>query len=733
MPPNTNQAESDGRFGTFAGVFTPCTLTILGVIMFLRFGQVVGQSGLWNAVLIVLAAKAITTLTSLSLSAIATNTQVRGGGAYYLISRTLGVEFGGAIGLVFFLAQAISVAMYVIGFTEACLDAVPALGLPMPALASITNVCVFVCVVAGAGWAIKLQYAILATLLLSLVSFYCGAIGDFSWSNLQASFQPQYVEGQNLFTMFALFFPAVTGIMAGANMSGDLKNPGESIPKGTLWAILFTAVVYLFMAVALAACRSQDALIANNLIVKEISLWPALVTTGIFAATLSSALGSMLGAPRILQALATDEIYARLRLFSHGSGPNREPRRATVLTFVIAEICILFANLDLIAPIITMAFMITYGTLNLATFYEAVTRNPSYRPTFRYSHWLASLLGALSCLVVMFLVSWLAASFSILGMFLLYRLIALRKIETRWGDVKSGIMFERTRRNLLKLEHEFYHPKNWRPIVLAFSGGAWSRERLAVYAHWLTSGHGILTLAQVIPGDVEEMHKRRANQQKSLRRFISNAGLEAFPAVVAAPSLAAGVECLVQSHGIGGLSTNTAMFGWPSSDERIEPFVGLLRKVATLDCSVIAVRCREDVATPWQPDAGTIDVWWRGAKNGGLMLLLAHLLTQHDGWRNRKIRLLRMIPGEEARESVMQHLMQLIRSSRIPATPIAVIGDNAAETIHKHSRNAGVVFLGYMPPEESQDVKFFSRMDELAHDLGTVMFVNSAGGMTLDS
>jgi len=222
------------KFSTFGGVFTPCTLTILGVIMFLRFGQVVGQSGFYYAILIVLCAKVITGLTALSLSAIATNTRVQGGGAYFLISRSLGVEFGGAIGILFFAAQAISVAMYVIGFTEALTATIPALGGSFIEVASVVNVLVFVCVFIGAGWTIKVQYLILVMLAASLAAFFVGATQAFEWSIFKSNLQPAFQTDDNIFTMFALFFPAVTGIMAGANMSGDLENPSRSIPMGTL-------------------------------------------------------------------------------------------------------------------------------------------------------------------------------------------------------------------------------------------------------------------------------------------------------------------------------------------------------------------------------------------------------------------------------------------------------------------------------------------------------------------
>ena len=345
----------------FGGVFTPCTLTILGVIMFLRFGYVVGQAGIIYALLIIAVSKLITVLTTLSLSAIATNTEVKGGGAYFLISRSLGVEFGGAIGLVFFLAQAISVAMYVIGFTEAFVAAFPDTGMTKAVIATICNVFVFVCVYIGAGWTIRLQYFILATLVLSLISFYVGAIPAFDVGTFTSNLSSSFDNNESINTMFALFFPAVTGIMAGANMSGDLKDPARAIPAGTLWSIVFTGMIYISLALLMGGARNASVLKNIDpdapLVIAEIAWSSWLITAGVIAATLSSALGSMMGAPRILQAFAKDNVFPSIRGFSVGAGESDEPRRATVLTFLIAQTAILaVSDLNAITPLITMFF-----------------------------------------------------------------------------------------------------------------------------------------------------------------------------------------------------------------------------------------------------------------------------------------------------------------------------------------------------------------------------------------
>lgn len=364
-----------------------------------------GQAGVLRGLAIVLGAQSVTLLTTFSLSAIATNTSVKGGGAYFLISRTLGVEFGGAIGLFLYLAQATSVALYVLGFTESLLGAFPSLGWDFRLVASCVNLGVFLCVFAGAGWTIRLQYGILAVLVLSVLSFFAGALPRASLGTLAANLHPAYLRGSGFFSLFALFFPAVTGIMAGVNLSGDLKDPGRSIPSGTFWAIVFTGCIYLGLGLTLTAALPQEELLSSPFVVRDLSLVPLLVNAGVFAATLSSALGSMMGAPRVLQAFARDRILPWLAPFARGSGKEQEPRLATALTFAVAQGALMLGNLDAVAPLITLFFLVTYATLNLACFLEGVTRNPSFRPRFRWHHWSLSLLGTLECLGLMVLLS----------------------------------------------------------------------------------------------------------------------------------------------------------------------------------------------------------------------------------------------------------------------------------------------------------------------------------------
>ena len=720
------------KFGTFGGVFTPNVLTILGVIMFLRFGQITGQAGVINAILILVCAKLITSLTSISLAAIATNTRVKGGGAYYLISRSLGVEFGGGIAFVFYLAQSVSVAMYVIGFAEAFVAAYPEIASDQRLVATVANAAVFVTVLVGAGWAIRIQYLILLILAAALASFALGAGALFSFERFAGNLGPAYTGGASTLTMFALFFPAATGIMAGANMSGDLRDPARSLPLGTFAAIGVTALVYLGLILLLAGGVDRADLIANSLIMNDVAVWPVLIIAGVFAATLSSALGSMLGSPRILQAFARDRVFKSLQFLGRGSGSADEPRRATVLTALVSQAAILLGDLNAIAPIITMFFMVTYGTLNLACFYEYYSGNPSFRPRFKHSNWWVALLATLGCLVAMLLIDALWAIFSLVAMAALYWSIRRIGIKARWGDVHSGVAFERARLALLKLEKAPVHAKNWRPIILALGAASAGRRRILEFGQWLTAGRGVLSVGQVVSEGAEDRIERGDKVENVIRQTISEEGMEAFPAVVVDDDLLDGLKSLLLCHGIGGVRPNTVLLGWSSNLDELERFTNILRLCERLRRNIVVVKSEVELED-WEAPPGEIQVWWHGRRNGPLMLLLAHLLTQNDEFRRRRTRLIHVIPEDAGREQAQTHLAEMAERARIDIEPMIIVSENPREVLLNLSKNAAVVFMGFDPPAVGEHIPFFQDIEVLTEGLDEVILVSSAQGVDLEA
>lgn len=307
------------------------------------------------------------------------------------------------------------------------------------------------------------------------------------------------------------------------------------------------------------------------------------------------------------------------------------------------------------------------------------------------------------------------------------------ELDASWGDLQSGLLFERTRRSLLKLEDELYHPKNWRPFVLALSGGGFSRPHLVVFGSWLTSERGVLTLGQVIPGELDEHHQRRISQEQILHTMVSEHSLSAFPAVVVASDYVSGVEALVQCQGLGRLRPNIVLLGYPMEAERMRVFGGLLRNVASLGRSVVVLRRTDRPENDWSVPSGTVDVWWRGRSNGELMVLLAHLILDHPKWQGKQLRLLRVVDNESASVEVRSNLKQLLREARIKGSTKVVVSGDPASAIQTTSRDAAMVFLGIEPPEEGAEEEFYYRTEALVGNLPRVALVQSAGGMRLES
>jgi len=747
-PPKAEESPAEpqrNRFGTFGGVFTPSILTILGVIMFLRAGFVVGQAGIFGALLILTIAKVITLLTTLSVSAISTNTQVRGGGAYFMISRVLGAEFGGAIGLCLFFAQALSVPFYILGFTEAVVRTFPSLESSFEWISLTSAGLLFVVAYVGAGWAIRTQLLIMAVLGAAIVVTVGGVATDFSTETFAANWSSGYTlldaadpEGGSFgfWAIFAIYFPAVTGILAGVNMSGDLRDPARSIPRGTLLAIGVAAVVYFGIALLCGGAFAREDLIARPYeILQGNALFGlgVVVAAGVFAASLSSALGSYLGAPRILQAVARDRILAPLRPFAQGSAGGDEPRRSLELTGLMTLAVLLWAGndagggpLNAVASIITMFFLYTYGMTNLAAFIEAFGKNPSFRPRFRFFHWITALLGGVGCVGAAFLIDPVAAVVALLVILGLLYYLRTRELEATFGDARRGFVYSSVRNNLLRLWDMKDDPKNWRPTILVLSGNPASRETLVSYAVWLESGRGIVLLANVLPGTVEQAARRRLMAENQLREFCRTKGIQAFPVVAVGHDVPTSLALLLQTTSIGPIRPNLAMFGWPSTSDGFESVADLFRIATTSGMSLVVLR---DRGVPKPRAARRIDVWWRGRKNGGLMVLLAHLLTRNWEWVGAEIRVLRVVGDAGGVEPATAKLRDLVDESRVVAKAEARVANGRPfqEILHEASADADCVVLGFELPEPGAEAEWHGHFSEFLEGMPTTLLVCSLG------
>ena len=741
--------KQKNEFGTFAGVFTPSILTILGVIMFMNAGSVVGYAGLFGALIILVLCKSITSLTSLSISAISTNMEVKGGGSYYLISRSLGAEPGGAIGVSLYLALALSVPFYIIGLVQALMafeSLSPLISENYPYVCLIFAAMFFIITYVGAQIALKVQFFILVSLGISILTFMSGLVWHFEWDRFVLNMAPAAKNlpgNMSYWVLFAIYFPAVTGITAGVSMSGDLKEPSRSIPAGTLAAVGVGFLIYALQMVLMAGGIDR---VSNEgipsltstpyLALKAVSgKFGILVAQGAIAATASSTLGSFVGSPRILQALSRDRLYKILNPFGKGAKKGDEPRRALWLTFFITIVTLVLATtfsenaLNAVAAILTMFFLASYGTVNMSAFVEAFGRNPSFRPTFKFFHWATALLGSIGCLATAFLINWIAAVIAAGIIFGLYFYLEAKHMKVSFGDARRGFTFMRARNAILKLRDMPQDAKNWRPNIIVMSGIPETRYTLVRYALWMEAGRGLLTLANFVIGDISEMGDERRSKEEELDRFIDIHRFPALAEVNITYNIDAMLSTFLQSHSLSPLRPNVLMMGWPSHEERAEAFIKHMKVAHELDMSLTAL---SDKGLPDFSKPLRIDLWWRGLGNGSLMLILAHLITLTPEWKQAEIRLLRMVSDEASCPLAEEELNNLVEHGRMTVICRAIVSDkNFKETLLKESKDAAAVFLGFRLPPLEEAGNFYDTYNEFLEELPTTILVCSSGDTDL--
>ncbi|MBK8481787.1 MAG: sodium transporter [Proteobacteria bacterium] len=714
------------QYGTFAGVFTPTVLTILGVIMYLRLPWVVGNAGLLGGLLIMALALGITAATGLSLSSIATNTRLGAGGPYAIITKSLGIEIGGSVGVPLYLSQALAVAMYVFGFREGWLSIFPTHPALLVDLATFGVV--FAIAYLSAGLAFKVQYVVMVVIVVSLVAVFGNlevwrsSLAPTWWGSFRGSPEKGF-SGTSFWVVFSVFFPAATGIMAGANMSGELKNPRRSIPLGTLTAISVSALVYVVLAVWASRAGTPAELTANYTFMVDRSLYRPAVLAGLLGATFSSALSSLVGAPRILLALARDG------LIPGGGGLARvtakgEPRRAMLLSGGIVLAALLLRDLNVIAPLISMFFLIAYAVINVVMLVESSLGLVSFRPTLRLPVWVP-LLGTLGCLFAMFIVN---PSFSLIAWGMvgaLYFWIMQRRIPGSREDVRSGIFVAFAEWAASKCtELGIETARAWKPgFLVPVVDGAEVRGEFSLVVH-MTKPAGsakllgiadLTTLADLTP------------RVEGLGRALRQRGVFSTWSVIDSTDYVTGIITGLQALKSAFFRPNVLLLNLPEEAERRTQSERVVREAKRLKVGVALLGMhpraglgRETVVNVWlrAPDAGDTIEAALAKGNMHLGILLAYRLAR--AWR-AELNLISVVAAEGDRVRVEAYVEELRDVCRIPA---------AARTL---------VFLGTLEeglaraPQSDMDVFGMPHDLDLAFAARMVAATRSSCLFTIDS
>ncbi len=712
------------------GVFTPSVLTILGVIMYLRFGWVVANAGLLGALLIVCICGATAFFTALSASAVATNMAMGAGGEYYLISRSLGLTIGGAIGIPLFLCRTLSVTLYCYGLAEALASIWPMEWgeLPLQWVAAILVVVTTGIAGKSANIALKLQIPLMAAVALSLIALAWGVFsGPLTTPNL--TIPTERLSGQGGFwVVLSVFFPAVTGFTAGIGLSGDLKDPQKSIPRGTLLALTAGLLTYLLVMVLLGITGKVTTEELSNI---ENPVWPkialfgmVLIAPGMWAAILSSAFGSALAGPRVLQALARDGLMPRVLAYTSKSG---QPVIATWAAGAIALSAVMLGELNAVAKLVTIFFLTLYVSINLVAAAESLVGDPSYRPTLRV-HWFFSLLGACVSLVVIFLISPLACAVALLLELGIWFYLRSRTLQASWGDVWAGIWGSLARFSIEKLSSQKKDARSWRPHILLFADRVEERAALLRLSAQFNQNRGLLTVCDMLCGRMEESLEHVAERKLAMTEFFERERLLAFGEVDVVEDYGAGLIDIVQANGLGQLRSNTIVFGWPQRREALESQLAVVRTLHVMEKAVLMIR----PAPATGPSRfKRIDVWWRGKQNNGdLMLLLAHLLRLNPVWRDAEINLRSIVLSENSQRDMLNSLTQLTQSVRIKTNRDVIVkpeDKSVVEIMHQTSSDADLVFIGLMAPERGREAEYAENLSKMVEGLPTTVMVRNSG------
>ena len=727
---SSSNAETAPKFGTFLGVFTPSVLTILGLVLYLRIGWVVGNLGLPQTILIVLIASTITFITGLSASAIATNIRIGVGGEYYMISHSLGLEFGGAIGIPLYLCRTLSLTFYSFGLAEGVqlmmtrwMGPMPEYTVPLVA----ATIIVVVTALSGksASLALKLQIPIMIAVVVSIAALIIGAVSTgFRAPEMVSTYR---TAPQGFWYVFAIFFPAVTGFTAGIGMSGDLKNPSKSIPRGTLLAVLTGAIIYVVVPIIFSVTNSVS---FEELAKPGMNAWTAtaflgsiLIFAGMWGAILSSAFGSILTGPRVLQALSEDGLAPQ---FLSRLSKNGQPAIATWITGIIALTAVLLGSLNAVAQFVTILFLSLYVVINFSAAIEKLVRDPSYRPTINVP-WYVSILGSLGAIFVMLLLNPFACIAAIIIEVIIYIILRRKSLGKRWGDVRAGFWFALTRHALIKLEGHSIDPRNWRPNITVFTEEIEEEINMVYLATCFNQKMGVVNVCRIIEGRLSRQDIDIREKESSMRETLFDHSLAAFCKVSVSPDFIQGAIDVAQINGVGHMRSNTVMFGWPNDDVKLDLMLMIMRTISTIGRSTIITKLTNLKKKGLYRQ---IDIWWGGMENNGdLMLLLAHLLRMNPMWRKAKIVLRSIVKDQAEKAEVEKSLSHTIRSVRIKAEAEVIVNSaqaSIAEVIRSHSSQTDITFMGLMIPESGHEHEYSKKLIELSEGLQSVVFVRNA-------
>ncbi|KAH9102875.1 hypothetical protein LEN26_015438 [Aphanomyces euteiches] len=700
--PNGKPAKSE-KLGTLQGVYFPCIQSIIGITLFLRMPWVTAQAGVVLTCFLFLMCQSVAYLTTSSICALVTNGKISAGGVYFLISRTIGIETGSAVGLLTFVGSTCSLAFSLLGAIETFQNIFDT----SDWFVSDSRVlALFLLCILGAISSVGMKYITMvgsACLTIVMASIACSIVGllihisemprfpNVVWfDNVHSNYtlDPKTNVMPNLGVMITMIYPGTTGYMSGAMRASTLENPARSVPLGTIAAMLTVLFINVLVVTLYGSTLSNEALKTDKLIMSSVAVpHKQIVNFGIFFAAIGGALQNLTSQPRMLAAMANDNVIPFLRPFAIEEG--QEPHRAIVLSMLLTCIPCVAGNLDYLSPFLTMVNLMLCLTLNVACFAAACAHTPGFRPHWQYFHWSTALLGALWCFGLMMFFSWFKGLIAIFICLALRVYVKYLGFEKDWGNSIRGMQLELVC-SLLKMLNrtsEEEHTKNWRPQVLVFcktdvKGIPVSPEMLH-FASQLKEGHGLVEVVGLLEGAEDSTYDQAQEATLALREHLFSARISGFGHVYACKNVWRSMGTVAEASGMGSLRSNTVMVGWPLTweDKDAEPYVDMLHEIINCKKALLVLQHMHLLPTNEEKKRGNIDVWWV-LHDGGLLLLMPYLLKLHRVWRKCSLRLFSVVAPQENADEIHQRLRTFLESARIRAEiHVVVFSDSAISSL----------------------------------------------------
>lgn len=691
--------------GTVSGVYIPSVLMMFGVILYLRLGWITGNVGPSSMIMIISLALAIMIITSLSMTSIVSNMKVGGGGAYYMISRSLGIELGSAIGIALYLCQCVSASLCVSGFAESIHNLLPNVSVQTIEMISL-SVLALISII-STNLALTTQFLIFIILGVSLCSIFSGSGAHLTEPNSIV------LPTLGFWGAFAMFYPAMTGVEVGMAMSGTLKNPSRSLPIGIIASLLTVFVLYLGLSLFLSSQATPEQLRSDTFIVYKIASIPQLILWGIWGATLSSSLSCLIGAPRMVQAIAEDGVLPKI--LAKTFGKKSEPRLAIALTFVLALCINLTTTINQVIPLGAMICLISYGSLNFVVYFEEILKNPSWRPAFKI-RWPLPLIGGLACFAAMWMINPLMSLICCVIVIGIYIWVARKNLHSDWQDMRYSLLFFLYRKAVYTLATTPVDSRNWRPNILTLAASPLSRENLIHFSHSLTQGKGYLVFASIIPDYFHDDFPLDASK-KVFEDFLKQKKIPSLVEVCTLKKGYEGVRDLIHAYSFGALLPNTVILPSPEEGASLKEFAKTVMEGYQLQKNMLVLRDNGEASTSIFCEKNrtprTIDIWWEGHNRLNLDLIFSlYSVLKHDRiWKNSRATVKMIVDSELAKENLETYFDNFLTNNRIEIDVKIYIEEQVSDPFEKiaaYSRDTDLVVLGLPSPETLSSVDEFS-------------------------